>query len=133
MAKKFRNTKARKREIENFSKIWKQTQNKIYYRRKAYGVDFKPSLPIQSKREINDLSTKEIQKLNPEFKYSTLGTYFAQTGNTDLAIKYLTRSQQSEKDPYADYVLGAIYYNQGIEAERKGDAATAKTLKDKGV
>ena len=76
---------------------------------------------------------KEIQKLNPEFKYSTLGTYFAQTGNTDLAIKYLTRSQQSEKDPYADYVLGAIYYNQGIEAERKGDAAAAKTLKDKGV
>ncbi|MBP7980017.1 MAG: hypothetical protein KAZ04_05975 [Sebaldella sp.] len=76
---------------------------------------------------------REIQKLNPEFKYSTLGTYFAQTGNNDLAIKYLTRSQQSEKDPYADYVLGAIYYNQGMDAERKGDAATAKSLKDKGV
>ena len=76
---------------------------------------------------------KEIQKLNPEFKYSTLGTYFAQTGNNDLAIKYLTRSQQSEKDPYADYVLGAIYYNQGMDAERKGDTATAKSLKDKGV
>ena len=76
---------------------------------------------------------KEIQKLNPEFKYSTLGTYFAQTGNNDLAIKYLTRSQQSEKDPYADYVLGAIYYNQGMEAERKGDTATAKSLKDKGT
>ena len=76
---------------------------------------------------------REIQKLNPEFKYSTLGTYFAQTGNNDLAIKYLTRSQQSEKDPYADYVLGAIYYNQGMDAERKGDTATAKSLKDKGV
>ena len=76
---------------------------------------------------------KEIQKLNPEFKYSTLGTYFAQTGNNDLAIKYLTRSQQSEKDPYAEYVLGAIYYNQGMDAERKGDAAGAKSLKDKGV
>ena len=76
---------------------------------------------------------REIQKLNPEFKYSTLGTYFAQTGNNDLAIKYLTRSQQSEKDPYADYVLGAIYYNQGMDAERKGDAAGAKSLKDKGV
>ena len=76
---------------------------------------------------------REIQKLNPEFKYSTLGTYFAQTGNNDLAIKYLTRSQQSEKDPYAEYVLGAIYYNQGMDAERKGDAAGAKSLKDKGV
>ena len=68
MAKKFRNTKARKREIENFSKLWKQTQNKVYYRRKRYGVDFKPSLPIQSKREINNLSTKEIQKLNRQLK-----------------------------------------------------------------
>ena len=68
MAKKFRNTKARKREIENFSKIWKQTQNKVYYRRKRYGVDFKPSLPIQSKREINHLSTKEIQKINRQLK-----------------------------------------------------------------
>ncbi|MDR2879226.1 MAG: tetratricopeptide repeat protein, partial [Fusobacteriales bacterium] len=76
---------------------------------------------------------REIQKLNPEFKYSTLGTYFAQTGNNDLAVKYLTRSQQSEKDPYVDYVLGAIYYNQGMDAEKKGDAATAKSLKDKGV
>ena len=76
---------------------------------------------------------REIQKLSPEFKYSTLGTYFAQTGNNDLAIKYLTRSQQSEKDPYAEYVLGAIYYNQGMDAERKGDAAGAKSLKDKGV
>lgn len=64
MAKKFRNTKARKREIENFSKLWKSTQNKIYYRRKTQGVDFKPYLPIQSKREINNLSTKEIQKIN---------------------------------------------------------------------
>ena len=68
MAKKFRNTKARKREIENFSKIWKQTQNKVYYRRKTYGIDFKSSLPIQSKREINDLSTKEIQKINRQLK-----------------------------------------------------------------
>ena len=68
MAKKFRNTKARKREIENFSKIWKQTQNKVYYRRKTYGIDFKSSLPIKSKREINNLSTKEIQKINRQLK-----------------------------------------------------------------
>ena len=68
MAKKFRNTKARKREIENFSKIWKQTQNKVYYRRKTYGIDFKSSLPIQTKREIKNLSTKEIQKINRQLK-----------------------------------------------------------------
>ena len=70
---------------------------------------------------------KEIQALQPEFKYSTLGTYFTQTGNIQLAEKFLKRSQQSEKDPFADYVLGVIYYNQGKEAEGKNDATTART------
>lgn len=74
---------------------------------------------------------KEIQSISPEFKYSTLGAYFTQTGNIQLAEKFLKRSQQTDKDPYADYVLGVIYYNQGKEAEAKGEA-TAKSKIDSG-
>lgn len=75
---------------------------------------------------------KEIQSIAPDFKYSTLGTYFTQTGNIQLAEKFLKRSQQTEKDPYADYVLGVIYYNQGKEAESKGETTAAKTKIDSG-
>lgn len=66
MAKRYRNTKARRREIKNFEKLWRTTQNKVYYRRKTQNFDFKPFLPIQSKRDLKNLSTKEIQKINKQ-------------------------------------------------------------------
>lgn len=66
--KKFRNTKARKREIEAFSQLWKSTQSKVYYRRSKYKTDFKSSLPVQSKRDIYNMSTKEIQRVNKQLQ-----------------------------------------------------------------
>lgn len=66
LAKKFRNTKARRREIRQFTKEWQRALNKVYYQKRTYGVDFKPMLPVNSKIDIYDLPTKEIKKLNKE-------------------------------------------------------------------
>lgn len=71
MVKKFRNTKARKRETKEFEKLWKKTLNRVYYRRGKYETDFKPLLPIQSKTEIKNLSTKQIQDTNKKLKKIT--------------------------------------------------------------
>ena len=63
---------------------------------------------------------QEIKKIEPKFRYLDMGIYFTQNGNPELAEKYLKKSQQIEKDPYADYVLGIVYYNQNkIEDARK--------------
>ena len=68
MVKKFRNTKARKRETKEFEKLWNKTLSRVYYRRGKYDTDFKPLLPIQSKNEIKNLSTKEIQATNKKLQ-----------------------------------------------------------------
>lgn len=60
---KFTNTKARQKAIENFSKEWKKAKQKIAYRKKTLDYDFSHKLPIQNKKEINNLSTNEIKKL----------------------------------------------------------------------
>ena len=63
---------------------------------------------------------QEIKKIEPKFRYLDMGIYFTQNGNGELAEKYLKKSQQTEKDPYADYVLGVVYFNQNkIEDARK--------------
>ncbi|MBP9478025.1 MAG: tetratricopeptide repeat protein [Sebaldella sp.] len=63
---------------------------------------------------------QEIKKIEPKFRYLDMGIYFTQNGNPELAEKYLKKSQQIEKDAYADYVLGIVYYNQNkIEDARK--------------
>lgn len=77
---------------------------------------------------------REIQKLNPEFKYSTLGTYFAQTGNNDLAIRYLTRSQQKLKRSVCRLCSQNLFIIIKVWMLReKGGLLLAKSLKDKGV
>lgn len=62
--KKFRNTKARRREIAEFSTLWKKTKNRVYYRKRTKGIDYSNYLPIKTKRELSNLSTKDIKRIN---------------------------------------------------------------------
>ena len=75
---------------------------------------------------------QEIKKIEPKFRYLDMGIYFTQNGNGELAEKYLKKSQQTEKDPYADYVLGIVYFNQNkIEDARKMfQSAAGKGVED---
>lgn len=66
--KKYRNTKARQREIAKFSQEWKRAKNKVYYRKKTKGIDYSSSLPVNSKRDLQYLSTREIQSVNKKLE-----------------------------------------------------------------
>lgn len=73
MVKKFRNTKARQREMKRFDDEWTKVKNKIYYRKSRYNLDFSEGLPIETKRELKNLSTKEIQRINNQLKNINTG------------------------------------------------------------
>ena len=128
LAKKFRNTKARRREIRQFTKEWQRALNKVYYQKRTYGVDFKPMLPVNSKRDIYDLSTKEIQKLNKKlskinerksdfFSKTTFarGTFATSKVERIRSLDAELESKQQEIDKYDNTIPVIIGRNQVSE------------------
>lgn len=128
LAKKFRNTKARRREIRQFSKEWQRALNKVYYQKRTYGVDFKPMLPVNSKRDIYDLPTKEIKKLNKElsklnepksefFSKTTFarGTFATSKVNRIRSLDEELKSIQQEIDKHDNTIPVIIGRNQASE------------------
>ena len=128
LAKKFRNTKARRREIRQFTKEWQRALNKVYYQKRTYGVDFKPMLPVNSKRDIYDLPTKEIKKLNKElsklnepksefFSKTTFarGTFATSKVNRIRSLDEELESTQQEIDKHDNTIPVIIGRNQVSE------------------
>ena len=128
LAKKFRNTKARRREIRQFTKEWQRSLNKVYYQKRTYGVDFKPMLPVNSKRDIYDLPTKEIKKLNKElskinqpksdfFSKTTFarGTFATSKVERIRSLDAELESKQQEIDKYDNTIPVIIGRNQVSE------------------
>lgn len=128
LAKKFRNTKARRREIRQFTKEWQRALNKVYYQKRTYGVDFKPMLPVNSKRDIYDLPTKEIKKLNKElskinqpksdfFSKTTFarGTFATSKVERIRSLDAELESKQQEIDKYDNTIPVIIGRNQVSE------------------
>lgn len=128
LAKKFRNTKARRREIRQFTKEWQRALNKVYYQKRTYGVDFKPMLPVNSKRDIYNLPTKEIKKLNKElsklnerksefFSKTTFarGTFATSKVNRIRSLDEELKSIQQEIDKHDNTIPVIIGRNQASE------------------
>ena len=128
LAKKFRNTKARRREIRQFTKEGQRALNKVYYQKRTYGVDFKPMLPVNSKRDIYDLPTKEIKKLNKElsklnepksefFSKTTFarGTFATSKVNRIRSLDEELESTQQEIDKHDNTIPVIIGRNQVSE------------------
>ena len=105
------------------SLVLKWTMNKEYWRHESLLQErgtIDPKKGYGRSEEEAKRKEEEIKKIEPKFRYLDMGIYFTQNGNGELAEKYLKKSQQTEKDPYADYVLGIVYFNQNkIEDARK--------------
>lgn len=100
---KFTQTKARKKAIENFSKEWEKAKSKIQYRKKTLDYDFSHKLPIQNKKQIHDLPTREINKLANEI-HQNFNVKYADAfktmdfPNVTVRTSIVKRIRKAEKD-----------------------------------